>query len=159
MPVVVPGLANVTDITAGWSHVCAVASGTVKCWGENSNGGIGDGSATLRTSPTTATGVTGITEVTAGGGFTCAREAVGGTAQCWGYNISGMLADGTTMERRTAVSAAGVSSAVEIVAGDFHSCSVASDSTVKCWGSNDRSQLGFTTSLTYQPFPSSVAGL
>ena len=41
------------DITAGGDHTCAVLDdGTVSCWGANAYGQLGDGTNTLRTSPT-----------------------------------------------------------------------------------------------------------
>ena len=41
------------DITAGGDHTCAVLDdGTVSCWGANAYGQLGDGTNTLRKSPT-----------------------------------------------------------------------------------------------------------
>ena len=88
----------------------------------------------------------------------CARMR-DGTVRCWGYNISGMLADGTTTERRTPVDAAALSGATQLVAGDFHVCAIVPGTGVRCWGSNDRGQLGFATTLTYQPYPGTVPGV
>ena len=55
--------------------------------------------------PIAVPGLRGVLEIAAGVAHTCAR-LTDGTARCWGYNISGMLADGTTTERRTPVDAA-----------------------------------------------------
>jgi alpha-tubulin suppressor-like RCC1 family protein len=41
-PIQIPGLANVTQIAAGFDHVCAlIAGGGVECWGWNADGELG----------------------------------------------------------------------------------------------------------------------
>ncbi len=51
-PIMVAGLPRIVAISAGGQHSLAVAEdGTVWAWGENSSGQLGDGSATIRTTP------------------------------------------------------------------------------------------------------------
>src|SRR5206468_83092 len=71
-----------------------------------------------------------------------------GTAKCWGENFFGELGDGTTTTRRyILVPVIGLSHAVAITAGTGYTCALLADGTAKCWGSNDRGQLGVGTTI------------
>src|SRR5262245_11841162 len=85
-----PG-AVVTHIATGVSHTCArLADGTVRCWGFNAVGQLGDGTTTDRQTPVAVTGLTAVAELAAGSSHTCARRT-DGTAVCWGSNYYGQL--------------------------------------------------------------------
>lgn len=90
----VTGLAaGVTAISAGYQHTCAVASGSVYCWGDNNYGQSGHGQ--VSTTPTLAFNAeSAATAVVAGDGFSCAITK--GRAYCWGDNFVGELGNGTT---------------------------------------------------------------
>lgn len=52
--------ADVALPAAGYNFSCAVlSSGSVRCWGANASGQIGDGTTTLRSTPTQVSGLTG----------------------------------------------------------------------------------------------------
>lgn len=146
-------------IAAGDSHSCArLSDGTVKCWGYNGAGQLGDGTSATSYTPVAVTGMTTATEVAAAAlGHTCARLS-DGTVKCWGANASGQLGDGTTIGSSTAVVVSGITTATVIATGHAHSCASLSDGTVKCWGANASGQLGdgtFTNSST----PVTVSGI
>lgn len=89
---------NPTRIACGVAHVCAVGGdGTVRCWGSNASGQLGDGTRVDRTAPVVVALPPDIITVTASGGHSCAgtRSAV----YCWGLNSNGQLGDGTTSDR------------------------------------------------------------
>ena len=90
---------NAKSITAGVYHTCALQQdGTVKCWGRNDHGQLGDGTTTERKTPTTVPGLSGVAAIAVGELHTCALMQ-GGTVKCWGLNASGQLGDDTTTER------------------------------------------------------------
>src|SRR5256885_1015179 len=64
------------SLTAGNTHTCArMPDGTVRCWGSNSNGTLGDGTTTPRTTPVTVRDLSNVVEIASGVGHTCARLA------------------------------------------------------------------------------------
>lgn len=148
---------TVTAIAAGASHTCALLSDTsVKCWGLNANGQIGDGTTMTRNTPVPVSGLTGVTAVSAGTAHTCALLK-GGTVECWGSNSSGQLGDGTSMERHTPVAATGLTGVSQVAAGSQNTCAITpsnANSTVQCWGANAS---GFFSSSAPTPEPTPTA--
>ena len=67
-PVRIPGLTDVVAISAGDMHSLALLKdGTVRAWGENKYGQIGDGSTVNRNAPTPVTGVRNVVAIAATG--------------------------------------------------------------------------------------------
>ena len=160
IPVSVHGLpGGVSAIAAGGAHTCGLTgAGAVRCWGENANGQLGDGTTTNRYFPVLVSGVAGgVKAISTGGNHTCALTSAG-AVECWGQNGSGQLGDGTThrrrVPRRTAGRGRGV---VAISAGSRHSCAVTIGGGIKCWGYNLDAQLG-EGSTTDSHEPLSVIG-
>jgi alpha-tubulin suppressor-like RCC1 family protein len=137
-PVAAAGLGTDTvAVAAGESHACALLkTGSVKCWGSNTNGQLGDGTTRSRKIPTVVTALSGgARAVAAGSAHTCAVLRTGKVA-CWGLNARGQLGDGTTKERHAPVEIEGVSGAVAVAAGGSHTCALLESGKVKCWGAN-----------------------
>jgi hypothetical protein len=156
----VPANSTVSPVSAGRDHTCALLSGgTVKCWGWNSYGQLGDGTTTASSTPVALSGLTGLSAISAGAYHTCALLS-GGTVECWGWNAYGQLGDGTTnfFGETTPVAVSGLSGASAISAGGDHTCAVLRGATVKCWGYNNYGQLGDGTT-TDSPTPVTVRGL
>jgi alpha-tubulin suppressor-like RCC1 family protein len=138
-PVDVSGLtSDVTAITTGFNHTCALtSSGKVKCWGYNVEGQLGDRTTTNRSTPVTVNDLTsGIAAITAGGLHTCAMTTYGRVC-CWGGNGDGQLGDGSFIEKLTPVTVGGLASgASAIAAGVGYTCTLAGQGRLKCWGSD-----------------------
>lgn len=146
-PVYVAGVTDAVQVVTGGLHSCAlIAGGTVKCWGGNYHGQLGNGGTTESAVPVFVTGVSGATQITTFGAHSCALVS-GGATKCWGENESGQLGDGTTEDSPNAVAVTGVAAATAIVAGGSHTCAVIAGGA-KCWGANDDGQLGDGTATT-----------
>lgn len=94
-------------VAAGPAHTCALeAAGTVKCWGHNLYGEVGDGTFVQRLSPTEVIGITEATDLVVGYDTSCALEL--GGMKCWGGNAEGQLGDGTTTDSALPVDVIGL---------------------------------------------------
>jgi alpha-tubulin suppressor-like RCC1 family protein len=135
------------------------SAGAIRCWGDNTQGQLGDGTTTDSLSPVTVSGLGGpATNVVTGDSQTCALTTAGGV-KCWGNNLNGQLGDGTTTQSSVPVDVTGLASGVTaLAAGDNHTCAALSTGTVKCWGWGTSGQLGNNT-ITSSSTPVDVQGL
>ena len=157
-PRLVRGLANVARIAAGGDHALALmAGGTVRAWGANGRGELGDATTTDRLAPVEVPGLAGIASVAAGYGHSIVFRG-DGTALAWGANGYGELGDGTYADRPAPVPLAGLNGATAIATGFLHSVAVMPGGTLVAWGNNERGQLG-DPALPQQLQPVEIAGL
>jgi alpha-tubulin suppressor-like RCC1 family protein len=159
IPRSVPGITTAIGATVGGFHNCAIlADQTVKCWGRNQDGQIGNGDNTTDVgSPATVIGLGAIAGLTGGGYHTCALMP-NATVKCWGRNTRGQLGDGSSsFFSSTPVAVSGLTNAAAVSGGFYHTCALLQDGTVQCWGENDSGQIGNT--LAYSNVPITVAGI
>ncbi|KAJ1479683.1 regulator of chromosome condensation 1/beta-lactamase-inhibitor protein II, partial [Baffinella frigidus] len=146
-------------VVAGGQHTCALLDdATVKCWGWNINGQLGQGGTSNRGDdmgtnlPVVDLGAgRTVTAVIAGGHHTCVLLD-DATLKCWGYNGMGQLGIGDTANRGDDANEMGANlpwidlgpgrTAVAVTAGSRHTCALLDDATVKCWGQSKYGQLG-----------------
>lgn len=154
VPVPVTGITDAVAVTLGADHGCVLlADTTVRCWGLNLNGQVGDGTTTTRLAPVPVTGLTGVTQIAAGDHFTCATLTDGGV-RCWGSNGFRQLGVGSTPGySATPVSPVGLDEVVAVDAGANHTCALRLDATVRCWGANGSGQLASTPGGSGNPRP------
>ena len=156
-PFPVAGGRSFSQLSAGWDHTCAVTTGArAFCWGNGSNGQIGDGRTHQRWTPRAVAGGLGFTRVSAGVFHTCG-ETTNNLAYCWGVNTYGGLGDGTEIQRLRPVAVAGRLHFSQVSAGGFYSCGVTPGSAAYCWGYNFGGALGDDT-RTDRLTPVPVAG-
>jgi uncharacterized repeat protein (TIGR01451 family) len=158
-PVAVSGLTTgVQAIAVGWWHTCALVNGAVWCWGQNTDGQLGNDSTTNSALPVQVTGLSGVTATAAGGQHTCAIVA-NGAAECWGNNNNGQLGINSTTNSLVPVGVLNMSTDVTaIIAGFQHTCALSGQGAVWCCGYNAYGQLGNGT-LTDSHTVVGVSGL
>jgi alpha-tubulin suppressor-like RCC1 family protein len=147
-------------LVSGWNNTCAGRRGTdtLYCWGADSSGQLGDGLTVDRVIYTPITSLTGLTKLSLGRDHSCAILA-GGMVSCFGRNDMGQLGDGTMTNHPTPTMVMGLeSAAVDVAAGENHSCAVLSTGAVRCWGANASGQLGNGTTMP-SAMPVAVAGI
>ena len=149
---VLPSNRSLVAMDLGAGHTCGILDdGMVHCWGNGtfsnstSGGRLGDGTDTSSTYPRAVSLPVGRTAISIDAGIdhTCAILD-DSSAVCWGLNAQGQLGDGTTTNSTTPVSVSMPSGlgVAEISAGWIHSCAVATNASVYCWGYHGEGALG-----------------
>ncbi len=109
-PVAVSGLGSgvVSLANAGAYHTCALTSGgAVQCWGDNSNGQLGNSTLTNAATPQAVVGLgSGVLEIAAGQFFSCAVTGI--QAYCWGADNYGQLGINSTTDSSVAAVVSGL---------------------------------------------------
>lgn len=145
----------------GWHSLAICTDSTVKAFGENATGQLGDGTSTDQSTPVTVNGLSGIVAVSAGGDQLEAHSVAlksNGTVWAWGSNLYGGLGNGTTTNSNAPVQALGLTNVTAIAAGGWHTAALKSDSTVWVWGWNEDGQLGDGT-IVNKSTPQQINGL
>lgn len=158
---------TVLGVATNFTHACArLDNGTVKCWGVNAGGELGQGDIQNRGALAAQMGASllaidlgpgrTVLAVTAGSEFNCARLD-DSSVKCWGAAAQGQLGLGNAQSRGNAAGQMGASlpavdlgvgrTVIEVAAGDFHTCARLDNGTVKCWGYNLTGQLGLGDKL------------
>jgi alpha-tubulin suppressor-like RCC1 family protein len=162
---------EVVSISAGDRYTCALGGdadhlGQIKCWGNNPSGALGAGLPSgkkIGNNPdemgeyldTVKLGDgSRAVSVSAGGRHTCALLD-DNTVKCWGNNDLGSLGIGPSAKAEVGTTpgdmgdnlavtplGSGHPEVARIDVGHDHSCALFAEGAVKCWGRNDRGQLG-----------------
>jgi hypothetical protein len=139
----VPNLSGLARLgNSKGNHFCGIMTDqSIKCWGYNDHGQIGNGTTTDQSTPVSVAGISNVDNISSNNHTTCAVKT-NGTPWCWGWNGYGQLGLGDSTSRSVPTAVSGVTAVSQISAGYIHTCAVLVDSTIKCWGRGDFGQLG-----------------
>jgi alpha-tubulin suppressor-like RCC1 family protein len=124
-------LTGVSFIDAGAKHACAVVSGKVVCWGDNSFGQLGNGTTVSSNLPVEALNLNSVESVSAGDYHTCALKT-DATVVCWGDGRYGSI--GGNVSSSVPIAVAGIAGVKSLATGAAHTCALKITGTVYCWG-------------------------
>lgn len=163
------GIQDAVAIEATEYGTCVVdATHRIWCWGYNSHGQIGDRSLENRSVPTLMPELTDVAEIHPGGLHTCALQR-DRTVRCWGSNDRGQLCNGNTTGPElcwygfgepplgcssTPLTPIGIGEVSALAVGETHNCVIVEDGTIRCWGYNERNELG----VSHDESPDSCLG-
>lgn len=143
-PIRIPGLEGVKAVAAGSQHGLALLEdGTVRAWGYNVAGEVGDGTVVQRTTPVPVLGIRGAVAIGAGGSLSVALLA-DGTVMTWGQHVAGQLGRGASAKGPNPIpgQAEGVRNVRAIAVGVGHVLALTDAGTVMSWGNNAHSAPG-----------------
>ncbi|MEZ5464243.1 MAG: hypothetical protein R3F22_03245 [Lysobacteraceae bacterium] len=162
VPIDVVGLGSAAQaVFAGAHHSCAIlADQSVKCWGSNQYGQLGDGSTEDSPIPVTVDGLDGGVQSLAINGWHSCGLMAGGAVKCWGQGADVLGRRDPMLPATVPAEVLGLSApAVEISSGFMHVCALTTAGTVECWGSNWRGQLSMPLDTPSSRDPVAVSGL
>jgi len=151
-PRVVAGGTSFASVSTGSFHSCGVSTtGDVHCWGDNSVGqrGLGTADTVTRFQSTLVSGGRTYEDVVSGDGYSCA-VATGGQAWCWGYNEVASLGvgSGDTLPHPAPLQVVGGTGFASLSSTWYHVCGVTTTGGSLCWGLNADGQAGAAASGT-----------
>jgi alpha-tubulin suppressor-like RCC1 family protein len=152
-------ITDAVQVSAGEHHTCAIRSDTnVYCWGSNSNGQLGVSPTTMPSTerPVQVPMITGAKFVSAGYLHTCAIDG-SGAIWCWGANDTAQLGLGmASSSPGVPTKGTTVQGAIQVSAGEHHTCAVDSGGDVYCWGGNDAGQISSNTMMAVYAMPTAL---
>ena len=148
---------RVLSVTAGFTSTCAKLSGNkIKCWGSAPDGQLGQGDKNIWGDGQGEMGNTlpfvdlnGEVENVVAFPHTCAILKTG-SLKCWGTNVYGQLGLDSTDARGDNPDEMGaflpevisIGMVKDVALGGKSTCALLEGGIVKCWGLNDKGQLG-----------------
>lgn len=142
------------------AHACAIAGGSVSCWGQSNRGALCTGFPDPELVPAAApiNAKAWAQQVAVGDEITCAR-LTDGTIQCCGDDAKGRLGTGVVglYSAFFTPAAAFKGHAVQVSISNRAVCALVQGGTVECWGSNAHGELATTEpDDTAHPTPAKI---
>jgi alpha-tubulin suppressor-like RCC1 family protein len=140
---------GVVSLQAGWFHTCVLLTdGSVKCWGKNQEGELGNAALISRADPVSPVAMDKEVTLLAVGGQTSCVLAKEQQVFCWGRNHHGQVGDQTLINRLLPTIIKLSETPAVMYLGGSHACEISVSNKIVCWGADDLNQLG-----TYSLYP------
>jgi alpha-tubulin suppressor-like RCC1 family protein len=138
---------NWKQVSAGYKYTAAIKTdGTLWCWGENTNGQLGDNTRTNRSSPVQTVAFGTNWKQVSIGIYSMSAVKLDGTLWGWGWNVFGELGDNTSTARSSPVQTVAFGNNwKQVSCGSGFTTAVKNDNTLWCWGSGFSGMLGDNT--------------
>jgi alpha-tubulin suppressor-like RCC1 family protein len=141
-----------SSISAGLTHTCAVSrEGLAYCWGNGSDGQLGNGTTTLDAkvplavlAPRDNSEPLRFSSIAAGGSFSCGLTS-DGRVFCWGLGDNGRLGNISSSGSSLPLAVKPGNDLLrftKVAAGYAHACALSTTGGVFCWGAGSEGQLG-----------------
>lgn len=138
------------QIETGSQHSCGVdAEGHVYCWGANDRGQLATGDRQSRSVPTRVPLEGAAVTISTHFDHVCALLA-DASLWCWGQNFEGQLGQSDAFPGDQNPSGADALQPLQVTGGEWlavatgqgHTCAIARDRSLSCWGRNSGKELG-----------------
>lgn len=151
-----------TQISTLWNSTCGLrADGTAWCWGQDTNGQLGNGTLFTGTQsvPTPVFNSSAVrwSKISTGGSHACGIKE-DGTLWCWGSDSSGQIGDGAGGGGVIPIAVGAATDWVDISAGLVTTCGVRANGDAYCWGADGDGQVGNNAAFADQISPALVVG-
>src|SRR5437763_967943 len=174
-PIPVSGLSGAAAIAASNHNLALLSTGTVRAWGNNSHGQLGNRNNTgpdscsfgaCSMTPIPVGGLSGVVAISVGDAHSLALLS-NGTLMAWGMNSSGELGIGNTTGpdmcggqacSTKPIPVPGLSNVVAVSAGSGYTFARLANGAAKSWGANYSGQLGNGTDSA-DPSPTPISSL
>jgi alpha-tubulin suppressor-like RCC1 family protein len=143
-PLPIPGLNDVVAVAGGGDHSLALLKdGTLRAWGTNTYGQVGDGTTTTRQTPVAVVGVRNAVAIAADSAISAAVLA-DGTVMTWGHGNSALGRKTFTRDAPHPIPALvdGVTGVRALAIGSIHMVALTNTGTVISWGDNMIGEIG-----------------
>ncbi len=156
----IQGTSGAMDVSSTQQMACAVMNtGHVRCWGQNSNGQLGNGANQDSLASVEVLGISNAVKVSMGFYSVCALLA-DQTIWCWGQNGQGQLGIGSNISSSSIpLQVIGITNAIDISSLSYNSCALLNGGNIKCWGANGAGQLGSGSASNSSFVPIEVVGI